>query len=436
MKTLLTACAGVIALSVSMAHAETGADSYNLVQKGRYLATVGDCTACHTLPGKPLFSGGVILDTPFGKLAGANITPDPGNGIGRWTFEDFQNAMSKGHGLGGKRLYGAMPYTAYTKVRREDNLAIFAYLKTVDASDNKVETNQLPFPFNVRTSLIGWNLLNFTEGEFKANPQKSEQWNRGAYLVEGLGHCGTCHTPKNLTGGDKGDQFLTGANLQHWVAPNITSSGHDGLQAWNETDIVQYLKTGANRFDIASGPMAEEVEHSSQHWSDQDLMAVAVYLKALAPTGDKPAFQLTPDAPGDERAVVLPQRIERPGAGVYASYCARCHGAQGEGTAVHDTPSAGGSASDAATNVRYPALAGNPAVLARNPLSVVRIVLEGGRTAQTATGPTPIAMPPFGGKLTAAQVSDVVSYVRGAWGNRADPVSPAAVQALNEALAP
>ncbi|WP_341964369.1 cytochrome c [Pseudomonas sp. RC10] len=407
MKTLLTACAGLIALSVSLAHAETGADSYNLVQKGRYLATVGDCTACHTLPGKPLFSGGVVLDTPFGKLAGANITPDPVNGIGRWTFDDFQNAMSKGHGLDGKRLYGAMPYTAYTKVRREDNLAIFAYLKTVDASDHKVETNQLPFPFNVRTSLIGWNLLNFKEGEFKADPQKSEQWNRGAYLVEGLGHCGTCHTPKNITGGDKGGQFLTGANLQNWVAPNITSTGHDGLQAWNENDIVQYLKTGANRFDIASGPMAEEVEHSSQHWNDQDLMAVAVYLK----DGAKPVDAPKPVAATDASMVA--------GKAIYADRCSACHTPNGEG-AAH----------------LFPKLAMAPLINSNDPSSLIRVVLAGSRAGATDAAPTAPAMPAFGWNLSDDNVADVLTYVRNTWGNAAPAVSSAEVKDVREALTP
>ena len=407
MKTLLTVCAGLLGLSVSLAYAETGADSYNLVTKGRYLSTVGDCTACHTLPGKPLFSGGVILDTPFGKLAGANITPDPGTGIGRWTFEDFQNAMSRGHGLDGKRLYGAMPFTAYTKVRREDNLAIFAYLKTVDPVDNKVETNQLPFPFNVRTSLIGWNLLNFTEGEFKANPQKSDQWNRGAYLVEGLGHCGTCHTPKNLTGGDKNDQFLTGANLQHWVAPNITSTGRDGLGAWNEQDIVQYLKTGANRFDIASGPMAEEVEHSSQHWNDQDLMAVAVYLK----DGAKPAEAAKPLAASEASMVA--------GQAIYADRCSACHTPNGEGVPQ-----------------LFPKLAMAPLINSNDPSSLIRVVLTGNRAGATDAAPTAPAMPAFGWNLSDENVADVLTYVRNTWGNAAPAVSSGNVKGVREALRP
>jgi mono/diheme cytochrome c family protein len=407
MKTLLTVCAGVIGLSLNVAAAATGADSYNMVEKGRYLTTLGDCTACHTVPGKPLFSGGVILDTPFGKLAGANITPDPVNGIGRWSFDDFQNAMSKGHGLDGKRLYGAMPFTAYTKVTREDNQAIWAYLKTVDASDNKVETNQLPFPFNVRTSLIGWNLINFKEGEFKANPQKSEQWNRGAYLVEGLGHCGTCHTPKNLIGGDKNDQFLTGANLQNWVAPNITSTGHDGLGAWNEDDIVNYLKTGANRFDIASGPMAEEVEHSSQHWTDQDLMAVAVYLK----DGAKPAEAAKPIAATDASMVA--------GKAIYADRCSACHTPNGDGV----------------VNL-FPKLAMAPLINSNDPSSLIRVVLSGSRAGATDAAPTAPAMPAFGWNLSDENVADVLTYVRNTWGNAAPAVSSANVKDVREALSP
>jgi mono/diheme cytochrome c family protein len=405
MKTLLTVCAGVIGLSLNVASAATGADSYNLVEKGRYLTTLGDCTACHTLPGKPLFSGGVILDTPFGKLAGANITPDPVTGIGRWTFDDFQNAMSKGHGLDGKLLYGAMPYTAYTKVLRDDNQAIFAYLQTVDAVDNKVETNQLPFPFNVRTSLIGWNLVNFTQGEFKPHPDKSEQWNRGAYLVEGLGHCGTCHTPKNLIGGDKNDQFLGGANLQGWVAPNITAKSHDGIGAWSEEDIVKYLKTGANRFDIASGPMAEEVEHSSQHWKDADLMAVAVYLK----DGAKPAEAPKPVAANDAAMVA--------GKAIYADRCSACHTPNGEGV-----------------EHLFPKLAMAPLINSNDPASLVRVVLAGSRAGATDAAPTAPAMPAFGWNLSDENVADVLTYVRNTWGNAAPAVSGSDVKDVREQL--
>ena len=407
MKTLLSVCAGVLGLALNVAHGATGADSYNLVEKGRYLTTLGDCTACHTLPGKPAFSGGVVLDTPFGKLLGANITPDPVNGIGRWSFEDFQNAMSKGHGLDGKRLYGAMPYTAYTKVLRQDNQAIWAYLQTIEPADNKVETNQLPFPFNIRTSLLGWNLLNFQEGEFKADPKKTEQWNRGAYLVQGLGHCGTCHTPKSLTGGDKNDQFLAGANLQNWVAPNITADAHSGIGSWSEDDIVKYLKTGANRFDIASGPMAEEVEHSSQHWKDEDLMAVAVFLK----DGSKPANPPKALAATDSAMVA--------GKAIYADRCSACHVGNGEGV----------------ENL-FPKLAMAPLVNGADASSMIRVVLAGSRAGATDAAPTAPAMPSLGWALSDDNVANVLTYVRNSWGNAAPAVSSADVKAEREQLQP
>jgi mono/diheme cytochrome c family protein len=405
MKTSLSMCAGLLGLAIGYAHAGTGGDSYNLVEKGRYLATVGDCTACHTLPGKPLFSGGVVLDTPFGKLVGANITPDPVNGIGRWTFEDFQNVMSKGHSPGGKRLYGAMPFTAYTKVSREDNQAIWAYLQTVQPDATQVETNQLPFPFNIRTSLLGWNLLNFTEGEFKANPNKSAQWNRGAYLVEGLGHCGTCHTPKNLTGGDKNEQFLGGANLQGWVAPDLTANNHSGLGNWSTDDIVQYLKTGANRFDIASGPMAEEVEHSSQHWKDEDLMAVATYLKDDPKTVETPK----PLAANDPTMVA--------GKAIYADRCSACHVSQGQGVPG-----------------MFPMLAKAPLANGADPASMIRVVLAGSRAGATDAAPTAPAMPSFGWNLSDDNVAAVLTYVRNSWGNAATPVSSSEVKSLREEL--
>lgn len=407
MKTLLATCIGVLGLSLNVAYAATGADSYNIVEKGRYLTTLGDCAACHSLPGKPALSGGVVIDTPFGKLVGANITPDPITGLGHWSFEDFQNVMSNGHSVGGKRLYGAMPFTAYTKVSREDNQAIWAYLQTVDAVDNKVETNQLPFPFNVRTSLIGWNLLNFTQGEFKADPKKSEQWNRGAYLVEGLGHCGTCHTPKGLTGGDKTGDFLGGANLQGWVAPNITANTHSGIGSWSEADIVQYLKTGANRFDIASGPMAEEVDHSSQHWKDEDLMAVAVYLK----DGAKPSEAPKPLAANDPAMVA--------GKAIYADRCSACHVSTGEG-AAH----------------LFPKLAMAPLVNGSDPASLIRVVLSGSRAGATDAAPTAPAMPAFGWNLSDDNVANVLTYVRNSWGNAATAVSASDVKDLREQLQP
>ncbi|MEK1943875.1 MAG: cytochrome c [Pseudomonas sp.] len=407
MKTLLSlSAATLLGLAMQSVHADAGSDSYNMVEKGRYLTVLGDCTACHTVPGKPAFSGGVAIETPFGKLVGANITPDPDTGLGKWNFDDFQKVMSEGHSKGGKRLYGAMPFTAYTKVLKEDNQAIWAYLQTLEPVNNPVESNQLPFPFNVRLSLMGWNMLNFTQGEFVPSADKSAQWNRGAYLVEGLGHCGTCHTPKNLIGGDKNDNFLAGANLQGWIAPDITANAHSGIGQWSNEDIVQYLKTGANRFDIASGPMAEAVENSTQHWKDEDLLAVAVYLK------DGKAAEPAPQPIAADNAAMVA------GKAIYADRCSACHVGNGEGVTT-----------------LFPKLAAAPLVNSSDPTSLIRVVLAGSRAGGTQAAPTAPAMPSFAWNLSDDNIADVLTYVRNTWGNAAPAVTAGEVANLREDLA-
>ncbi len=408
MKMISSLCAGMFGLMAGMAQAGDGSDSYDLVARGRYLATLGDCTACHTLPGQPPFAGGVAIDTPFGEVLGANITPDADTGIGRWSFEDFQNTMSNGHARGGKRLYAAMPYTAYTKVTREDNRAIWAYLNSLDPVRHEVDTNQLPFPFNIRASLIAWNWLVFEEGEYRPDPDRSAAWNRGAYLVQGLGHCGSCHTPKNLIGGDKDDEFLTGSALQSWMAPDITANSHTGIGGWSEAEIVRYLKTGANRFDMASGPMAEAVEHSTQHWKDEDLSAVALYLKSL---GDRE--QPPPEALSADTATM------RTGALIYEDQCSACHTPDGEGI----------------THL-FPRLAQAPLVNSRDATSLIRVVLAGSRAVGTDAAPTAPAMPSFAWNMSDEHIADVLTYVRNSWGNAAAAVSADEVKALREEMKP
>lgn len=405
MKTLLNLAVGLLAATSISAYAATGSDSYETVEKGRYITTLGDCTACHTLPGKPLFSGGVAIETPFGKLLGANITPDTATGIGRWSFEDFQNTMDRGHGRDGKQLYPAMPYSAYTKVTREDSMALWAYLRTIEPVHNEVETNQLPFPFNIRLSMKVWNWLNFTESEFKADAQKSAQWNRGAYLVQGLGHCGSCHTPKSLIGGDKQGEAFKGGELQGWMAPNISGVAHVGLGDWSEDDIVQYLKTGANRYDIASGPMAEAVENSTQHWRDEDLMAVAVYLKGLDHDYDKP------------EPLAATEPAMQAGRNIYADRCSGCHTPNGEGIPK-----------------LFPKLATAPLVNSRDPVSMIRVVLAGNRAGTTDAAPTGPAMPSFAWNLSDENIADVLTYVRNSWGNAAEAVSADEVHDQREQL--
>ncbi|GAB4070357.1 cytochrome c [Ancylobacter sonchi] len=378
------------------------------VERGRYLAVLGDCAACHTAPGGKPFAGGVPIETPFGRLVGANITPDRETGIGDWSLDEFQRAMSEGVAKGGYHLYGAMPYTAYTKVTAADNAALFAYLKTLDPVHNEVETNQLPFPFNIRLSLFGWNLLNFTKGEYVPDPKRDAEWNRGAYIVEGLAHCGTCHTPKNALGGDKAGEALRGNVVDGWLAPDITGNGHAGIGKWTADELVAYMKDGANRYDIASGPMAEVVEKSSSQWTDADLKAVATYLKSL---DGAPAAPPAPLAATDPRMVA--------GRAIYEDRCSGCHVGTGEGI----------------TGL-FPKLAAAPLVNNADASSLIRVVLAGSRAGTTDARPTGPSMPAFAWNLKDEDVANLLTYVRSSWGNAAPPVKVEAVHELRGELQP
>lgn len=400
---LALAALTLVTASLSAAYAQP---EYDQIERGRYIATLGDCTACHTADASKPFAGGIKLETPFGALVGANITPDRETGIGNWSFDDFQRAMSEGIGHNGKRLYGAMPFTAYTKVSRQDNQDLWAYLQTLQPVHQQIESNQLPFPFNVRTSLIVWNWMNFDRGEFKPDNKQSAEWNRGAYLVQGLGHCGTCHTPKNILGGDKGDQFISGAVVENWWAPNLTADEHTGIGKWTQQDIVDYLRSGVNRYDIASGPMADAVKHSTQYWQDADLNAVAVYLKGTPKHSvEKPAALAADDS-----------RMKLGGA-IYEAKCSACHAPQGQG----------------GKNI-FPQLADNPLINAPNATSLMRVVLAGSRGVDTDSRPTAPAMPSFAATLSDDQIAAVLTYVRNSWGNAAAPVEASEVKDLKETL--
>ena len=386
------------------------ADSQNSerIARGRYLATLADCGACHTRPGGQPFAGGLALQTPFGTLVAPNITPDRETGIGAMTDAEFVAALHDGRGQGGKRLYPAMPYPAYTKMSDDDALSIRAYLATVTPVDNRVIANQLPFPLNIRLAMLAWNALNFTPGRYQPNPAKSADWNRGAYIVEGAAHCGTCHTPKTLLGGDKADQALSGAVLQGWFAPDLTGEPRKGIGAWSKDDLVQYLKTGANDRTLASGPMAEAVTHSTSQMTDDDIAAIATYLKD-SDRGESPA-KPAPVAAGDNAM--------RAGAAIYKDACAACHRDGGTGESH-----------------LFPRLAGSAVVQSDDPTTLVRVVLQGTRAVSTKTMPTAPAMPAFGWRLSDAQVAAVLTYVRNSWGNAAAPVPPGAVASQRPALA-
>ncbi|MFZ2106655.1 MAG: cytochrome c [Roseiarcus sp.] len=408
MRYALLALALALVLVVGMAARAQVADkqSFEVVEHGRYMATAADCTACHTAPGGRPFAGGGALETPFGTLLAPNITPDVQTGIGGWTDDEFVGAVRNGIGHGGIHLYPAMPYTYYTQLTRADVLAIRAYLATVQPVRNLVVANQLPFPFNQRESMVGWNELFFRPGEFKPDPGRSEVWNRGAYLVEGAEHCGLCHTPKNVMGGDQNGQANQGSVLQSWYAPNLTGSSHVGLGDWSADDIMLYLKTGRNRFVVASGPMADAVTHSTSHLTDIDLRAIATYLKSLRPGSG-----------------TLPQPISaeepkmRQGGVIYDNRCAACHGAEGQGIVG-----------------LFPRLAGVPVVQQQHATSLIRVVLEGSRAVATAGAPTGPAMPSFDWALSDDDVAALLTYIRNAWGNAALGVQPRDVGSMRAAL--
>jgi len=382
-------------------------DQFDRIEAGRYQAILSDCAACHTRPGGKPFAGGAPLETPFGALVPPNITPDPETGIGTWSYEDFRGAVKAGIGKGGKRLYPAMPYPAYATMKESDIADLWAYFQKIEPVSNHVVSNQLPFPLNIRAVMIGWNLLNFSPKEFQPNPDKSAEWNRGAYIVNGAGHCGTCHTPKNLTGADKKSEFLRGANLQSWFAPDLTDDPHRGIGSWSSDDIIAYLKTGANRFDIASGPMAEAITASTSQWKDEDLKAVATYLKDIKGSGT-PVPQ---PVAADDAAV-------RAGKAIYFDRCSACHISSGAGQAS-----------------LFPTLAKAPIVNSTDPTSLIRVVLEGSQAIGTASKPTTPAMPSFSWNLSDADVANVLTYVRNSWGNAAPPVTASQVKDMRGRIA-
>jgi mono/diheme cytochrome c family protein len=382
--------------------------SFDRIERGRYLAVLGDCAGCHSAAGGAPFAGGVALQTPFGTLVAPNITSDPDTGIGNMTDDEFLAVLHEGRGHDGKRLYPAMPYPAYTKMTDDDVLAMRAYFATVAPVSKRVVSNQLPFPLNIRLAMAFWNGLNFTPGRYRPNPEKSAVWNRGAYIVEGPAHCGTCHTPKTLLGGDKTSVALTGTTLQDWFAPDITNDPRKGIGGWSTDDLVQYLKTGTNTWTLASGPMAEAVSHSTSRMKDEDILAIATYLKD---SGEGIASARPEPVAADNDAM-------RAGAAIYKDSCAACHKDSGQGEA----------------NL-FPRLAGSALVQSDDPTTLVRVVLHGTRAVSTSGAPTAPAMPSFDWRLKDAQVAAVLTYIRNAWGNAAGSVSARQVASQRAALA-
>jgi mono/diheme cytochrome c family protein len=371
---------------------------------GQYLVRVGDCASCHTREGGPFLAGGRALNTPFGSIYSTNLTSDRETGVGDWTTDEFYAAVHDGTQPRGGPIYPAMPYPYTTRATRADCDAILAFLKTVAPASETRRPNALSFPFSVRSLVHGWKLLYFHPGEFKPDSGRSAQWNRGAYLVTGLGHCGACHTPKNALAADRTSQPLQGGTLDNWVAPDLTANTRTGLGSWSVDDIVEYLRTGRNAHGNAGGAMAEVVSYSTSLLTDADLHAIAIYLKEL-PAG--------PDAKPDGLDAASMQR----GEAIFSDACTACHMEEGRGQAR-----------------LFPPLRGNEVSQQADPTGVLHIILAGDRTAATSLRPTPLSMPSFAWKLTDQQIADVATYVRNSWGNRAQPVSAKQVADMRSKL--
>jgi mono/diheme cytochrome c family protein len=393
-----------------------------LVSKGAYLARLGDCVACHTAPGGAPFAGGLGMNTPFGTIYSTNITPDKQSGIGNYTFEQFTRAVQHGVRGDGKRLYPAMPYPSFARVTDDDMRALFAYFQRgVPAVNQANHENALPWPFSMRSVVMGWNMLFYRDRPATQDASRPAAWNRGAYLVEGLGHCGACHTPHGMFGQEKADgfedrQYLGGFTLDNWHAPSLRGEAGQGLGQWSAQDIAQYLRTGRAPHSVAFGAMTDVINNSTQHLNEGDALAIAEFLKSFSPAqaGQGTAQAVAANEPNALRS----GRIESPGAKVYLNSCNACH--RSDGTGAMRT---------------FPPLRGNSAVVAQDPTSLIRLVLEGSRMPSTVAAPAPLAMPDFGWRLSDQQIADVLSYVRSRWGNQSAAVTPAQVAEVRKALA-
>jgi mono/diheme cytochrome c family protein len=403
----LTAAALVCTALGGPARAADAPSDSDLVKKGQYLATAGDCIACHTMPGGKLFAGGLPLATPVGAIISTNITPSKKDGIGNYTFEQFANAVRRGVAPDGVYLYPAMPYTAYEQLTDDDTKALYAYfMHGVEPVDGPTPRTNLSFPFDNRVLMRGWDAMFLNNKQFEPEPDKSAEWNRGAYLVKGLTHCGTCHTARNMMMAEENSRALGGASIGTWSAPNITSDVSSGIGGWSEQDIVDYLHTGhATNKAQAAGPMSEAVDKSLRYLTESDTRAIAIYLKGTPVVHDngdtRPPFQW--GVPGNDLAAVRgtawpanPDQLSGPQ--LYDAHCATCHQSNGEGRDKGGLPS----------------LFYNTALGRRNTDNLVMVILDG--IGHQADMPD-MLMPGFRNELSDQQITTLSSYLTKQYGN-------------------
>ena len=380
-------------------------------QRGAYLAKVGNCMACHTARGGASYAGGRGIVTPFGTVYTSNLTPDNATGIGTWSPAYFWRALHNGRSKDGRLLYPAFPYANYTQVTREDSDALFAHLKSLTPVAQDNHAHALRFPYQSQAALAVWRALYFKPGNYQTDATRSAPWNRGAYLVNGLGHCSACHAARNALGATDGLNLAGGLIPgQNWYAPSLTNPHEAGVADWSVQEIVQLLQNGISPRASVSGPMTEVVRGSTQYLSSQDLSAVAHFLKSLpdaAPLSSTKSSVTSSAITEMATSTSAPTGVAVRGAELYEQHCAQCHGDNGTGV-----PNA------------YPALAGNRAVLMSQTSNLVQIVLNGGFAPATLGNPRPFGMPPFVLKLDDTDIAAVLTHVRGSWGNRASAVSP------------
>src|SRR5712672_308616 len=373
--------------------------SAETIARGKALTEAADCASCHTADSSKPFAGGKRIDTPFGAIYSPNLTPDRETGLGAWSDEEFSRALRYGVRRDGSRYYPAFPYPNFTKMVRDDLLAIRAYLATLMPVPDSPPPPELRWPLNYRIVMRAWNYLFFRPGIFEPNQQKSTEWNRGGYLVAGAAHCGACHTPKNLFGGDRGGRAFGGGLVLGWFAPRLDGAERSGLKSWSAGDIVEYLQSGRNARSHAGGLMAEVVANSTSKMSDADIRAIAVYLKDLPAGKSDPV--VTPPPPAEMAA----------GKAVYAHACVACHEADGSG----------------APRI-YPPLPGNANPHSADPSSALRVILDGAQTVTTPRAPNPGSMPAYAKQLSDQEIADVANFIRNSWGNAAPPATPAQVK--------
>jgi mono/diheme cytochrome c family protein len=393
-----------------------------MVQRGAYLARAGNCMTCHTARGGASYAGGRGIVTPFGTVYTSNLTPDDATGIGSWSPTHFWRAMHNGRSKDGRLLYPAFPYTNYTQVTREDSDALLAYLKSLTPVAQANQAHAIRFPYQSQAALAVWRALYFSPGTYKPDATRNAAWNRGAYLVNGLGHCSACHTARNALGATDGLNLAGGLiPIQNWYAPSLTSPHEAGVGDWSEQDIVRLLKDGVSPRAAVNGPMTEVVLGSTQYLNPQDLSAMAQFLKSLQATvvpgantpptnaSDSAVMTTSPTTP----VAAVPSAAAARGAQLYEQHCAQCHGDNGKGV-----PNA------------YPALAGNRAVLMSQTSNLVQVVLNGGYAPATQGNPRPFGMPPFVLVLDDSDIAAVLTHVRSSWGNQASMVSPLEVNRI------